>query len=238
MNATLHEFFGRIKSLFRRKQLKRELVDEMEFHQSMLRERLLREGISQPEVDAAARRTFGNAGRWQERLSELWQFQGVENFFRDVNFSARLLWRSPGFTAVAVLTLALGVGANTTIFSMINGLLLRPLPVPRANELAVLRIEDGGPEPAYDFCTPFFRGLEGKHDIFANVFAYNADTLQVQGRSGNENIPGMLVSGQFFQALETAPLLGRYLTPEDDQKGGSPAGLAVVISEDFWQKPV
>ncbi len=235
MNATLHEFFGRIKSLFRRKQRNREMADELEFHQSMLRERLLGEGISQREVDMATRRTFGNAGRWQERLSELWQFRRLENFFRDVNFSSRLLWRSPGFTTVAVLTLALGVGANTAVFSMINGLLLRPLPVPHAEELAVLRIEDGGPQPAYDFCTPFFRGLENKHDIFTNVFAYNPDILQVQGRSGNENIPGMLVSGQFFQALETAPLLGRYLTPEDDQKGGSPAGLAVVISENFWQ---
>ena len=66
------------------------------------------------------------------------------------------------------------------------------------------------------------------------MFAYNGDTFQVQGRSGNENIEGMLVSGQFFQALETPPLLGRYLTPQDDQPGGNPAGLAVVISEDFW----
>ncbi len=181
------------------------------------------------------RRAFGNRSRWQERLTELWQFRTLENFLRDLSFSARLLRKSPGFTAVALLTLALGVGANTAVFSLINGLLLRPLPVPHAEQLAVLRMEEGGPQPDYDFCTPFFRSLEARHDVFADVFAYNPDTLQVQGRSANENIHGMLVSGQFFRALQTAPLLGRYLTPEDDRRGGSPAGLAVVISEHFWE---
>jgi putative ABC transport system permease protein len=109
--------------------------------------------------------------------------------------------------------------------------------VPHAEQLAVLRYEDGGPDPNnFAFCTPFFRSLEKRHDVFSDVFAYNGDTLQVKGQAGNENVPGMLVSGQFFQAMETAPLLGRYLTPQDDQPGGSPAGLAVVISEDFWNK--
>ncbi len=71
--------------------------------------------------------------------------------------------------------------------------------------------------------------------MFANVFAYNADTLQVRGESGNENVRGVLVSGQYFAAMQVAPLMGRYLTPEDDREGGSPQGLAVVISEEFWK---
>ena len=159
----------------------------------------------------------------------------LETLAQDVRFAFRQLMKSPEFTTVAVLTLALGVGANTAIFSLINGLLLRPLPVPHAERLALLRIVEGG-SAAYDyeFCAPFFRGLENRHEDFSEVFAYNGDTLQVKGQSGNENIPGMLVSGQFFRAMETAPLLGRYLTPQDDQPGGSPLGLAVVINEDFW----
>jgi hypothetical protein len=231
----LHQFLLRVKSLFRRRRMGHEMAEELEFHQAMLRQRLLRQGIPAEEADLAARRAFGNGARWHERLCELWQFQTLENFLRDVSFSARLLRKSPGFTAVALLTLALGVGANTAVFSLINGLLLRPLPAPHAEELAVLRMEEGGSQPRYDFCTPFFRSLEARHDVFADVFAYNPDTLQVQGRSANENIHGMLVSGQFFRALQTAPLLGRYLTPEDDRRGGSPAGLAVVISEHFWE---
>ena len=234
MMPGVHEFLRRLWALFHKRHMDREIADELEFHQMLLRDKLLREGVPQPEVELATRLAFGNASQWQERLRELWQFETQENFFRDLGFSARLLFKSPGFTAVAILTLAVGVGANTAVFSLINGLLLRPLPVPHVEQLAVLRMDENGSQPNYAFCTPFFRGLERRIDIFANVFAFNGDTLQVQGHSGNENIPGMLVSGQFFQALGTPPLLGRYLTPQDDQPGGNPAGLAVVISEDFW----
>jgi predicted permease len=229
-----HEFLNRLWALFHKRRMNREMAEELEFHQGLLREKLLRQGVPQVEVDLATRRAFGIASRWQERLRELWQFKTLENFLRDLGFSVRLLAKSPGFTAVAILTLAVGVGGNTAVFSLIDGLLLRPLPVPHAERLVVLRMDENIAEPNYAFCTPFFRGLEGRHDLFADVFAYNGDTFQVQGRSGNENVQGMLVSGQFFQALETPPLLGRYLTAEDDQPGGSPTGLAVVISEVFW----
>ncbi len=207
----------------------------MEFHQTLLRERLSRQGITSCGTKRRHKRVFGNSSRWQERLTELWQFRTLENFLRDLSFSARLLRKSPGFTAVALLTLALGVGANTAVFSLINGLLLRPLPVPHADQLAVLRMEEGGPQPEYEFCTPLFRSLEARHEVFSDVFAYNPDILQVRGRSGNENIHGMLVSGQFFRALQTPPLMGRYLTPEDDRRGGNPPGLSVVINEHFWE---
>jgi predicted permease len=231
----MNAFFLRMKSLLNRRRMNRELAEELEFHQTLLRERLVREGTTPAELDRAARQVFGNRARWQERLYELWQFRTLENFLRDLSFSARLLRKAPGFTAVALLTLALGVGANTAVFSLINGLLLRPLPVPHGEQLAVLSIEEGGPEPGYEFCTPFFRSLEQRHEVFSDIFAYNFDLLQVKAQSGSENVRGMLVSGQFFRALQTPPLLGRYLTPDDDRKGGSPAGLAVVITESFWQ---
>jgi predicted permease len=236
MFPVLHEFLGRLKSLFRKGRMEREMAEELEFHQALMRSKFLREGMPEDAATVAARRAFGNANRWQERLREVWQFRALESFGRDARFSARLLRKSPGFTTVAMLTLALGVGANTAVFSLINGLLLRPLPVSDAGQLVVLSTEEGGPSPGYAFCTPFFRGLEGKHDVFANVFAYNADTLQVKGPSGNENIRGVLVSGQYFEAMQVAPLMGRYLTPEDDREGGSPEGLAVVISEAFWHR--
>jgi predicted permease len=231
----LHPLFLRIKSLFQRPKVEREFAEELEFHQALLRERLSRQGVPPAELELATKRRFGNESRWHERLTELWQFRTLENLRRDLSFAARLLRKYPGFTAVALFTLALGVGANTAVFSLINGLLLRPLPVPHAEQLVVLRMEEGGPEPNYSFCTPFLRSLERSHDVFADIFAYNPDMLQVRRGSANENIPGMLVSGQFFPAMQTAPLLGRYLTPEDDRRGGSPEGLAVVISEPFWE---
>ena len=236
MSPRLHEFLLRAKSLFRSKRMQREMAEELEFHQELLREKLIRQGMPATQAEREARVTFGNPIRWQERLHELWQFRTLETLTRDIAFSIRLLKKSPGFTAVAVLTLALGVGANTAVFSLINGLLLRPLPAPHADQLAVLRMEEGGPQPNYSFITPFFRSLENHHEIFSDVAAYNPDVLQVRGQSGNENIHGMLVSGQFFSALQTPALIGRYLTPQDDQPGGSPTGFAVVISEDFWKR--
>ena len=238
MREGLHEFLLRMKGLLRRRRMHREMAEELAFHQEMLREKLTREGVAEADMEMATRRRFGNPSRWQERLRELWQLRSAENFARDVRFATRLLSRTPGFTAVALLTLALGVGANTTVFSLINGLLLRPLAVPQSDRLAVLGI-DFGPERvnySYSFPEPLFRGLEKRHDVFSTVFAFDGhEKMEVRARDGNQNVDGQMVSGGFFRALETAPLLGRTLTEADDRKGGDPAGYAVVISESFWQ---
>jgi predicted permease len=235
MTTGLNEFRLRIKSLFRKKRMDREMAEELEFHQALLRERLLRQGVSPSGVDLATRRTFGNDARWHERLRELWQFRNLENLLRDVRFSIRLLAKTPGFTLIALLTLALGVGANTSVFSLINGLLLRPLPVPHAEQLAVLGMDQGEPRIIYTLPYPFFRALESKHEIFQYAFAFFGRKMLVRGRSSNETMRGMMVSGDYFNALATPPLLGRWLTPQDDRTGGSPDGFAVVISEHFWE---
>jgi len=233
--AAWSEFRLRLKALFQKRRMDREMAEELAFHQAMLREKLLRQGVSERAVDREARQRFGNPMKWHERLRELRQFRTLENLRRDVSFSMRLLMRSPGFTAVALLTLVLGVGANTAIFSLINGLLLRPLPVPQAEELAVLSVDQGGPRIQYSFPAPFFRGLEKRHEVFADVFACTQNTFQVRGRSNNENISGQYVSGEFFRALRTPAMMGRTLAPADDVTGGNPDGLAVVISERFWR---
>jgi len=235
MSVNMNEFLGRTKSLLRKRRMNREMAEELEFHQSLLRQRLMREGLSQSQANAAARRTFGSTARWHERLRELWQFRTLENLFRDITFSIRLLKKSPGFTVIALLTLALGVGANTAVFSLVNSLLLRPLSIPHGDELAVIGMDRGNPDLIYSFPIPFFRALESKHDIFREAFAFFSEGMQVRGQSANEDIPGALVSGNYFDALQTPPILGRYLTPADDRPGGSPAGLAAVISEGFWQ---
>jgi len=226
---------SRCAALFSARKLDADLEEELQAHIDLAAEENRKCGMPEQEARTQALRAFGGVTQTKERYREQRGVPLVEQFGRDLRFALRQLIQSPGFTFVALLTLALGVGANTAVFSLINGLLLRPLPVPQADRLAVLRIEAGRPTPNYTFCTPFFRSLERRHDVFANVFAFNQDMFQVRGSSSNENIPGVLVSGQFFEALETPPLLGRYLTPQDDQPGGSPAGLAVVISETFWE---
>ena len=225
---------SRCEALFRKQELDEDLDEELCSHIDLAVEENLQRGMSEEAARRAALREFGGMTQTREVYRVRRGLPLLETLTDDLRFAFRLLAKSPGFTMVALVTLALGVGANTAVFSLINGLLLRPLPVPHSEQLAVLRMDEDNAQPEYSFCTPFLRSLEQRHEVFANVFAYNPDTLQVKGRSGSENIQGMLVSGQFFEALETAPLLGRYLTPLDDQPGGNPAGLAVVISEDFW----
>jgi predicted permease len=225
---------SRCAALFGKKNLDADLEEELRAHIDFATEENLNRGMTRQQARTAALKEFGGMTQTKETYRMQRGLPLVEQVARDLRFAFRQFAKSPGFALVAVLTLAFGVGANTAVFSLINGLLLRPLPVPRASELAVLRYEQGGPNPEYDFCTPFFRSLERDRQVFSSVFAYVDSTLQVRGKSANENIPGVLVSGQYFQTLQTPPLLGRYLTPQDDQPGGSPAGLAVVLSESFW----
>ena len=236
MDGNLHEFLLRVKALFHKSRKHRELTEELAFHQTMMREKLLQQGVA--DVDEATRRNFGDAGRWQKRLCELWQFASLEHLLRDVSLSARLLLKSPGFAAVAVLTLALGIGANTAIFSLVNGLLLRPLPVPHSDRLAVIRMDNAMPTmpgALYFMSAPFFRSLESRHEVFAQTFADSPVAFQLRGPAGIEVVEGEYVSGQFFRALQTPPQLGRELTEDDDRLGGNPGGLGVVISDHYWK---
>ena len=236
MAPGLHEFLLRMKALFSKRRMERDMADELSFHQAMLREKLARQGIASVDLDRMTQRRFGRSAKWHERLREQWQFRSLESLGRDVSYSVRVLRKSPGFTCVAILTLALGVGANTTVFSIINGLLLRPLPVAASHQLVVLGTDDSSMRENYSFSAPLFRGLEHRCRAFSVVFAFNHTRMQVKGNNGSENVEGQIVSGDFFSALEVPPLLGRTLTAADDVKGGNPAGFGVVITEGFWQR--
>jgi predicted permease len=147
-----------------------------------------------------------------------------------------MLAKSRGFTAVALITLMLGVGATTSVFSLMDALLLRPLPVPHANRLlAVAYQRSDSDAKSYFFCAPFIRGLEQQTKVFRNVAAYSDRPLPVRQSNSNVLVPGAIVSGEYFQTLGVNPLLGRYLTPQDDRKGGGPGGFGVVISYSLWR---
>ena len=213
-----------------------DFANEIASHLQLEADDLQSEGHSESEAKRRARIAFSNPTRAQERFRLRNRIQWLENLRRDLHFSLRQLRRSPGFTATAVLTLALGLGANTAIFSLVNGLLFRPLSVPHGEQLILLRIDMGGPEPQYYFTEPLFRSLERKDAAFEDVFAFDQENLQVRGLSHNEDIAGQLVSGQFFRALQVPPLLGRTLTPDDDRTGGNSDGFALVLSEHFWKR--
>ncbi len=213
-----------------------DFAEEIASHLKLEVDELLREGHSEVDAHRLACVAFNNPAFAVERFRLRSRIPWVDSLTRDLWFSLRQLRRSPAFTATAILTLGLGLGANTAVFSLVNALLLRPLPVPHSEQLVVLRIDRPGfEEPSYNFNAPMFRALEKRHSMFDRVAASSRGTLQVRSTSGNQQIAGLLVSGQFFAALETPPLLGRYLLPLDDQAKGSPDGSVAVISKGFWR---
>lgn len=228
---------NRFRRMFSRSRLAADLSEEMQQHLEEKIEALVESGMPRNEAVHSARRAFGNATLIEQRSREVWMWPFIESICADIKFALRQLRKSPGFAAVAFLTLAIGIGANTAIFSLMNGLLLRPLPVADADQLVVLRMDQDRELPGYNFSAPLFRGLERQHKIFSDVFAFSGrPNFQVREGSTNESVRGMLASGEFFQALDIPPLIGRYLTPVDDRIGGNPEGLAAVVSEGFWQR--
>ena len=226
---------SRFAALFRRHKLDTDLDEELRAHIELAIAENLQHGMDAQEARTAALRAFGGVTQTRESYRIQRGMPVLAHFSRDLRFAFRQLRKSPGFTLTAVLTLALGLGANIAVFSLINCILLRPLPVPHADELAVLRIDrsdDTSDGPDYIFCAPFLRALEKRHQAFQSLASFSTRPFQVRAASGNVEVSGALVSGQFFQVLETPPLLGRWLTPQDDLSG---TATTAVISESFWR---
>jgi predicted permease len=232
----IRTLLSRLASLFRRSRLDSDLDEELRSHIDIATAENMTLGMNRKEARRAALRSFGGVTQTREAYRIGRGFPFLDQLARDVRYGCRQLLRSPGFAFTAILTLALGLGANTAVFSLINALLLRPLPVPHAEQLSVLNYGSSeGNGPGYSFSSPLFRALEKRHDIFESIAAFSERPVQLRGGSGNVNIPGAMVSGQYFEMLQTPPLTGRYLTPQDDQKGGASSQFGVVISEGFWR---
>jgi hypothetical protein len=163
----------------------------------------------------------------------------METLWQDLRYGARLLRLSPGFTAVAILSLALGIGANTAIFQLVDAVRLRTLPVKNPQELAVVRIADrkwssGRHEGRYSQLTnPMWEQIRDHQQGFSSIFAWAADDFNLATGGQARHAQGMYVSGDFFKVLEAQPLLGRLLTSDDDRRGCGAPGA--VISYAFWQ---
>src|ERR1700735_2906547 len=189
-------WFKRFSNLFRRENLDNDLDEEVQFHLDARTRDNLNAGMNAEAAQLDARRRFGNPTLAKERAHEMNIVISIETIGRDLRYALRSLRKSPGFTMVALLTLALGVGANTAVFSLINGLLLRPLPVPHADELTVLHyLRSDDPDPDYSFSAPMFRALEKRHEAFTDIGAFSNQVFQVRGASGNVRLPGSMVSG-------------------------------------------
>lgn len=195
---------------------------------------LMDDGMTQKEAERAARRGFGNVTLIEERSREVWQWTRLESLWADIKYAFRRLGKSPGFTAIALLTFALGIGANTGIFTLLDAVLLRSLPVPSPEQLFLVK-QSGHPADKSRFSYPFFDHLNRQLPDGASIAAMGwPDDFYVSlGEEEPQTIQGQLVSGNYFQVFETDPVAGRLLTPRDDGKiGGSPVA---VISYAYWQ---
>jgi predicted permease len=232
---TFRTFASRVAALFRRRKLDADLEDEISNHIELATEENIARGMNPPQARKAALQNFGGPTQIKEIYRRQRGFPLLDQVGRDLRYALRQLFRAPGFAATAILTLALGLGANTAIFSLINALLLRPLPVPHAEQLTVLSYSrsDSAQFGNY-FNAPLIRALERNHPGLASFAAFNNTRFEVRSGSATEQIPAAMVTGDFFEVLETKPLLGRYLTRQDDQPG-TPAGLNVVLSYSFWK---
>jgi len=240
--------------MFRRKRQTNDFSAEIEAHIHLETERLREQGLSEDEARAAARRAFGNLTRAKEQFYESRRWLLWDHFRQDVRFGLRMLRKSPGFTVVAILTLALGIGANTTIFSLINAVGLRSLPVPNPQQLVLFQwtarsmphtvyfARFGGcpsgsgrssvSPTACSFSYPMFEQIRQMHDVFSGVLSFNRvnATVRVEGRP--QRLRGMYVSGDFFSTLGVRAAIGRTLEGNDDVSGAAPV---IVLSYRYWQ---
>ena len=229
--------------MFWRRRAPQDFQKELHAHLQIEADRLRDQGLSESEADFAARRAFGNVTRAEERFYESRHICG--DLWADVRFGFRMLAKNPGSTIVAVVTLALGIGANTAIFSLLNAVLLRKLPVPQPQQLVLfgkgeeVGSEDSLPDRSWQvFSYPFFREFREQNRVFSDVAAIDSILFRIPGRvaggSSLEKINVQLVSGSYFHTLGVNPILGRCLTDSDDQiPGGHPVAVA---SYSWWQR--
>ena len=235
----------RFRSLLRKSRVERELSDELRFHLEKLIEEKVAQGMAPEEARHAALREIGGIEQITEKCRDMRRVNYIEHFLQDVRYGLRMLRKSPTFTAVAVLTLALGIGANTAIFSLIDAVMLRSLPVKNPQQLVQLKWISGGVWPkdtttsgygGASFSYPWLEQLRAHNTSFSSVFAFASlgfDKPNVNINVGGEPRlgSGMMISGDFFSGLGVTPILGRAIVDEDEKPG---APLAAVISYSFW----
>ncbi len=207
----LRERLFRLRTLFGGgTQLDRDFEDELAFHAAMREEKKAAEGLHAAAAQVEARRELGGIEKWKEALRDVRRPRALENFFSDVSLAVWLLRKSPAFTAAALATLTLAIGANTAVFTLLDTLLLRPLPVPESDRLTLWRVQPG--EYGYAFSYPIFHELEKPSLAFSAVFAFAEHSFQMRAAEGTSTVHGALVSGQYFAALSVRPQEGRWIT--------------------------
>jgi hypothetical protein len=209
--------------------LERELRSDLELEEEEQREG----GLSPEDARYAARRAFGNTTLIKEQTHEAWGWAALEHFFRDLRYALRELGRSPGFTAAAILTLALGIGASAAMFSLVNAVVLRPLPFPEQDRLMWLAQQDHSlPGVASEGLSyPDYFDWRAQNHTFSGMASYAGGGITLELKGESQRLDDQTVSSNFFQVLGVAPMLGRDFRWDDEKAGNR----TVMLSYSLWQ---
>jgi len=216
-------------ALMRRKQWEQDLQDEMREHIRQRAEHLIASGVPEEQAARRARIEFGSPESAKENCREAHGLRWPVELLQDLKYGLRVLSHSRGFAAIAIISVALGVGANAVVFSAINALLLRPFPIPEPERIYSVNRNNN---PSNSF--PNYREIRDRNQIFDGLFAYRVAPMSLENGENAQRLWGYLVTGNYFETLQVHPVLGRFFGPaEDVHENASPYA---VLSYDCWRK--
>jgi putative ABC transport system permease protein len=231
----MNRLWRKVCFFFRRERFDRDLAEEIQQHVERKAAKLVETGVAPDDARFAAQRQFGNALSLRERSRDLWTWVWLETLVQDVRYGARMLRKNPGFASVAVLTLALGIAVNTTIFSVISGWLLKPPPVPDPDRLVTVVSTNAARALDREFVSAVdFRAWRAESHAFTVLAAADPSVdFTLTGFSEPEHLDGMRVSASYFDVMGVRPMLGRGFLPGEEQAGRD---HVVVLSYGLWQR--
>jgi predicted permease len=228
----LRTFVSRLAAVARWRKHDHEIDDEIASHLEEATDEYIARGLSREDARLAALRAFGGITQTKQVYREVRSFAWPEDLRKDLTYSFRRLVKDPGFALVAVVTLALGIGVNTAVFSVVNGVLLNPLPYPEPDRLAAVYSRTAD-TPKDSSSYPNFLDWVRDNRSFSDLAAFRPDDLNLIGLGQPERVRAEMVSASFFRLLGVQPILGRTFSDADDQLGAAPV---VLISEGFWRR--
>ena len=246
----LKEFLRRTTFFLHREQLTDDLREEMRLHLELRARKLHQQGLGADDAGYAARRQFGNSAQYQDQASQQWGWSMWERIVQDFRLGARTLRRTPGFTAIAVATLAVGLGINTAVYSVVDAVMLRSLPYPQPDRLLSMWEEHPANENRFRSSGAALSSKGGagalsrtsvsvanlqdyqKSSAFDGMASFDLKPMNLTGNGAPERLAGEAVSANFLSVLSIAPLRGRDFLPQDDSPQVEPV---VMVTYDFWQ---
>jgi predicted permease len=223
-----------LRNIFAREKTDRDLDDEVRSYSDLLAQEKIREGMNPQEARRAARLHLGGVEQVKEEVRQARAGAWLDSVIQDFRYAARTLRKNPGFSAIAILTLALGIGANTAIFTLTYAVILKSLPVPNPQQLVRYTFRSGTQD--LGLSGPLYDALRKHEQATQDLLAWSDSSLALQENGAVTNVDGAFISANGFRVLELQPAIGRIFTDSDDQPGGGPNGYQALLSYAYWKE--